>query len=1345
MLIHCPTCNTEYDCEPGKYECECGAKFTVLADGTVSPCAPAQEDSAASQQTVTLDIDKTIPPRQHGEGASDIDATIPGKRDRKLDGRFEVGDLILGRYKVLSELGQGGMGVVYECFDEIAGIKVALKALPPELSHNTQEMDDIKENFQLVHNLRHPNIAGYNTLERDQSNGNYYLIMEFVEGEDLRRWMRRKGKEGFLTVEIILPVIRQVAAALDYAHEEKVIHRDIKPGNIMIDATGRVKVLDFGLAAQIHTSMTRVSMAYHGTSGTAPYMAPEQWRGKPQGASADQYALAVMTYEMLAGHLPFESTDAAVLQQAVLTQEADPIKGIPKHAQAAIKRAMNKDATNRFESCGDFASALTGQKVSGVRQKYGKGVWFTLAATIIVILLVGAGYGMYQHLKQKRIAEWKLQEEETSRQTQIAKQPIISFDKEKTIFLPSNAKLEMVRVEAGTFTMSSRDGENNYDEVAHRATLTKDFYIGRTEVTQAQWKAVMGNNPSEVMGDDLPVVCVSWNDAMAFCGMLNSMGKAPSGWKFTLPTETQWEYAAKGGAKSIGFKYSGSNNANEVAWYSADEPQPVGQKEANELGIYDMSGNVLEWCLDDFNGDSSKQKAEFTRSNESGGSVRVCRGGSWGGEARRCRSACRDYRKSDDRIFILGFRLALVPQLSSVNDMDSIENEIIELKESLRIVQDQETEFNRLKEQFAAAKATYWNTNCDGEPEIELRNLISVAAQRVKANIQTLGSVRTSIINKELSYADLDFTVVDEYDKIVRFFAEVEKCTPRLSWRRVEIRLEPTRARAVTGPGAANRTNATAAATTPPAQMFRVTGQIRVIKYTPSESAIATMAAHSDVNDSLTHRPESTSSQPFVTDAHHTGDINKLYEEKLRERDAIRSEFERINRELKSNDGLRMELEGTTALSAGDPELLTKLYDLSLALPEEALITSFRFTDGDCDLGIQTQNRYFDFTQYMRYLPYWRISRTQQRNVSDTIIVLNVFLVKKEVQTQITSGLKPQLEDQIQSIVSLNIFAPERASTAFSTRNRTASGNRYMMLVGTFTLGDSFGAIILERLQGNSPQQLKALQQKEYEQYQTSVTRVPGNTTISANNVFRQYLKVGDTTATGYKLVEVTRTTAVLTKGAERIELTLRPPTEAESFTRQRQKQENNNDTKESNSSNNSNRKNNQQSQTDMTLVGTFMTGDIAGATIILHNQATQVPRNNLNGTINGTGKFATDQEQQLQQALENRTELNELLQTLQQTEGVTEEQTALLRQRLDRADKQIELLQNQQKNKGQDGLSANGSTATANASNSDKHYVRIGETLPNGFMLQAVTRTSATLLRGDEVVELTLQVDSAP
>jgi|GEM_PF-5874116 len=297
-------------------------------------------------------------------------------------------------------------------------------------------------------------------------------------------------------------------------------------------------------------------------------------------------------------------------------------------------------------------------------------------------------------LEEARREEAKQREEakrlEEARREEAKKRLEEEFQKSLpggVLHLSGDVKLELLRVKAGTFAMGAYDGENSDNEKEHRVTLTRDFYLGKTEVTQAQWRAVMGNNPSRFKGDDLPVENVSWNDAMAFCKKLNEMGKAPSGWQFTLPTEAQWEYAARGGRKSRGFKYSGSGNLNDVAWYyenSGDrrldenellkdfseekmvkywqdnncKTHPVASKKPNELGLYDMSGNVLEWCRDWYE-DGYARDPEFLTGNS--GSRRVRRGGDWRHGAGGCRSAFRYCNYPGERSDVFGFRLAFVP------------------------------------------------------------------------------------------------------------------------------------------------------------------------------------------------------------------------------------------------------------------------------------------------------------------------------------------------------------------------------------------------------------------------------------------------------------------------------------------------------------------------------------------------------------------------------------------------------------------------------------------------------------------------------------------------------------
>ena len=607
----------------------------------------------------------------------DYDAPTMKSSEARATG-LKVGDrLVGGRYEILSELGRGGMGVVYRCLDGVAGIEVALKALPPELSHNQDEMEEVRENFQLVSKLIHQNIAASKTLERDDATGDTYLVMELVTGENLRQWMRRTRKEkGTIPLEDALPILRQVAEALDFAHESKVMHRDIKPGNIMLTSDGKVKVMDFGLAAQIHSSLSHVSMAYRGTSGTQSYMAPEQWRGMAQGAPADQYALAVMAYEMLSGHLPFDASKSIGIMHPVGKETAGSIVGLPDSANRALQRALAKSASDRFPSCGEFVDALSGAtiRLPSSGKAYTRRV---IAGVAVLMSLAGLLFFLTHGEKPKHIETPPVAFKEPAPSSSGRKTETPSAEVGKASFSGmldlSGVPLKMIRVKAGRFQMGSPQDElgRSENETRHWVTLTRDYWLGETEVTQGQWKAVMGDNPSCFKkGDSYPVEEVSWEKTMDFCEKLNERyrGKLPPGYEFSLPTEAQWEYACRAGTttalnsgKDITSELEMCSNLDEVAWYdgnSGGTTHPVAQKRRNAWGFYDMHGNVLEWCRDwygSYGGDA------IDPHGPSSGSRRVDRGGSWTYRARYCRSAYRFNFSPSFRNFCLGFRLALVP------------------------------------------------------------------------------------------------------------------------------------------------------------------------------------------------------------------------------------------------------------------------------------------------------------------------------------------------------------------------------------------------------------------------------------------------------------------------------------------------------------------------------------------------------------------------------------------------------------------------------------------------------------------------------------------------------------
>lgn len=260
------------------------------------------------------------------------------------------------RYRIHSELGRGGMGVVYRAIDMEMNRVVAIKLLPPSLAEDKNLLARFKNEIVNTGQLDHPHIA--KIYDIGEAGGAYYYVMELIEGSDLRGGLNEHGR---YSIEDACRLLSEIASALDCAHEKGIIHRDVKPENVLIDSIGSVRIVDFGIAKAV--GATRMT---GGMIGTPEYISPEQARGESTGGASDQYSLAVMAYEMLTGVPPFQtdvSEPWAIVNMHIADDPPDPrnsVSDLPDHVANALLRALEKSPADRFETCKQFIDALVG-------------------------------------------------------------------------------------------------------------------------------------------------------------------------------------------------------------------------------------------------------------------------------------------------------------------------------------------------------------------------------------------------------------------------------------------------------------------------------------------------------------------------------------------------------------------------------------------------------------------------------------------------------------------------------------------------------------------------------------------------------------------------------------------------------------------------------------------------------------------------------------------------------------------------------------------------------------------------------------------------------------------------
>ncbi|MBR1791368.1 MAG: SUMF1/EgtB/PvdO family nonheme iron enzyme [Bacteroidaceae bacterium] len=590
-------------------------------------------------------------------------------------------------YQIQRTLGQGTFGITYLATTEMqlsgqmgsftTRVQVAVKEFfmkdfngreGSEVTAGSQGgyFVDYKKKFlreaENLAKLQHPHIV--KVLESFEANGTAYYAMEYLEGGSLEGYIE---KHGALSESEVMGIAQQIGEALEFMHAHKMLHLDLKPANVMLRSADDAVLIDFGLSKQFDKNGAPESSTTigGGTPGYAPLEQANYQRGDGLPVTMDVYAFGATIYKMLTGERPPEASEvlndgfpAFVLQK----------HGVSTGTMAVIEKAMQPMRKKRCQSVREVLEALELLKQAVPEPEKDEEDHDTAPAaaeeTTFTIPRKQSAAGSAVKVDGKALMKWLLRllavlavlggilliifflprscsvpntpadtpSDSLSAADSLAtavseeQKPYVEDSLGNRTYTVNGVSFKMIRVEAGTFEM----GEKKYDvpdaKPVHIVTLTQDFYIGETEVTQALWQAVMDSNPSYFKGEDLPVESISWDDCLLFIQQMNSL----TGSLFTLPSEAQWEFAARGGNQSKGYTYCGSNKHSEVSWTQSTgstKTHPVATKIPNELGLYDMGGNVLEPCSDWYANYPSSAQTDPTGPVQ--GESHVARGGGY--------------------------------------------------------------------------------------------------------------------------------------------------------------------------------------------------------------------------------------------------------------------------------------------------------------------------------------------------------------------------------------------------------------------------------------------------------------------------------------------------------------------------------------------------------------------------------------------------------------------------------------------------------------------------------------------------------------------------------------------
>ncbi len=603
---------------------------------------------------------------------------------------------VIDRYQLVRKLGSGAMGTVYLAENLQLHRQVALKL--PHLARHPES--NAKRRFareaQTLARLEHPNVCRVDDAGED--GGVPFLVMEYIDGQSLTQCV---GKDGYREPHQIACLVRDVAEALAYVHENRIVHRDIKPGNILIRPDGRPCITDFGLAHLLHVTSESRLTSYGTTLGTPEYMAPEQLdaTNRDIGPACDVYALGVVLFELLTERLPFSGPVAEMTVQIISVPPPKPSEfraDVPHELESLCLRMLAKQPSARPASMTEVVRELddivgsetTTDHVPPSHAENRTARFTHRKRTVVTLCLLGGVFG--------GLGWWGSHQTDSAKPLNLLKLPRIPSPKvrangqinvpepqEKSmlpILRTNSLGMEFVRIPPGKFRMGRiqphSPGPSNENPVD--VQISYEFFAGTTEVTQSQYAAVCMTEPwrgyvKMIMDPDAAAAYVSWHDCCQFCELLTvrerELGLIPDDLVYRLPTEAEWEYFCRAGTDTLFSFGNDETKLREYAWWNENTDvideryaHRVAQLKPNPWGLYDVHGNVYEWCADRYASQLPGGRDPFV--TVSGTLNRPNRGGSWGWrDAWACRSSNRRVSPPETRENNLGMRVVLAPPL----------------------------------------------------------------------------------------------------------------------------------------------------------------------------------------------------------------------------------------------------------------------------------------------------------------------------------------------------------------------------------------------------------------------------------------------------------------------------------------------------------------------------------------------------------------------------------------------------------------------------------------------------------------------------------------------------------